>query len=217
MLSKRTLTLWSAVLATGIALAGCGSSETTGIYALPLAPQTAPNVGPSPQVGPTNLPDRECKQSTTEYKLGAGDKIRVVVLSDPQFSGDYEVNSSGSINARMLGNLSVTGTTMADLEEQLKSRYLSAGFLTDPRISVELVSYRPFFILGEVNRPGSFNYLSCLRVVQAVAVAGGYTRRASRGRITIRRFFSNFAEEEYVTEDTLVEPGDVVRVPERYF
>ncbi|UYN93242.1 MAG: polysaccharide export protein [Enhydrobacter sp.] len=198
-------------------LAGCSDRTTTGIYALPLAPETVPQVGVPPQVGPTNAPDRECKQQQTEYKLGSGDKIRVVVLSDPQFSGDYEVNSAGTINARMLGNMSVTGSTTADLEEQLKSRYLSAGFLTDPRISVELVSYRPFFIIGEVSRPGSFQYLSCLRVVQAVAVAGGYTRRASRARITIRRFFSNFAEEEYVTEDTLVEPGDVVRVPERYF
>ncbi len=203
-------------MAAVVGLAAC-SDRMTGIYALPTSPQTVPVVGEPPQTGPTNVPDRECRQSQGEYKLGSGDKIRVVVLSDPQFSGDYEVNSSGTINARMLGSLPVTGTTAAELEEQLKSRYLSAGFLTDPRISVELVSYRPFFILGEVNRPGSFNYLSCLRVVQAVAVAGGYTRRASKTRMTIRRFFSNFAEEEYVTEDTLVEPGDVVRVPERYF
>ena len=166
MLKQKNLSLWAAILAVAGAAAGC-SDRTTGVYALPLAPQTVPTVGAPPQAGPTNVPDRECKQSQTEYKLGAGDKIRVVVLSDPQFSGDYEVNSSGTINARMLGTVPVTGTTTADLEELLKGRYLSAGFLTDPRISVELVSYRPFFILGEVNRPGSFNYLSCLRVVQA--------------------------------------------------
>jgi protein involved in polysaccharide export with SLBB domain len=200
-----------------LGVAACSQQPPTGVFPLPLAPQTTPNVGPAPEKGPTNLPDRECKQSAGEYRLGAGDRIRVVVLADPAFSGDYEINSSGAIQARMLGNVPVTGATTVELEEKLRGLYLSAGYLADPRLSVELISTRPFFILGEVNRPGSFTYLSCLRVVQAVAVAGGYTRRASKSRITIRRFFSNFAEEELVTEDTLVEPGDVVRVPERYF
>lgn len=199
-----------------IGVSACGSQQT-GIYALPVSPQTVPTVGISPQTGPTNVPDRECRQSTGDYRLGAGDKIRVVVLSDTEFSADYEVNATGAISARMIGNVDVTGKTTAELEQILRDMYTSAGYLRSPRLGVELVSTRPFFIVGEVSRSGSFPYVSCLRVIQAVAIAGGFTRRASKTRISIRRFFSNFAEEEYVTEDTLVEPGDVIRIPERWF
>ena len=204
-------------LGAALALAACGSTVATGIYALPVSPQTSPNVGPSPQTGPTNVPDRECKSSTGDYRLGAGDKIRVVVLSDTEFSADYEVNSTGTISARMLGAIEVTGKTTGELEQILRDRYSSAGYLRSPRLGVELVSTRPFYIVGEISRPGNFPYVACLRVLQAVAIAGGFTRRASKTRLTIRRFFSTFAEEEYVTEDTLVEPGDVIRVPERWF
>lgn len=202
-----------------VAVAGVGACgyRNTGIYALPAAPQVNPNVGPAPQSGPTNVPDHECKQSTGDYRLGAGDKIRVVVLSDTEFSADYEVNATGTISARMIGNVDVTGKTTAELEQILRDRYTSAGYLKTPRLGVELVATRPFFIIGEVGRSGSFPYVSCLRVIQAIAIAGGFNRRASRERVTIRRFFSNFAQEEYVTEDTLVEPGDVIRVPERWF
>lgn len=200
-----------------IAVGGCTSSYQTGVYALPVSPQTTPTVGAPPQTGPTSVPDRECKQAAGEYRLGSGDRIRVVVLSDTEFSADYEVNSTGAVQARMLGAIPVTGMTTAELEQILKDRYTAAGYLRQPRLSVELVGSRPFFILGEISRPGAFGYLACLRVIQAVTIAGGYTRRASKSRMTIRRFFSNFAEEEYVSEDTLVEPGDVLRIPERYF
>ena len=213
----KRIALTALAVAAAIGLSGCGSAQPTGIYALPVAPKTAPNVGASPQTGPTNVPDRECKQSTGDYRLGAGDKIRVVVLSDTEFSADYEVSPTGTISARMLGNVDVTGKTTAELERILRDMYTAGGYLVSPRLGVELVSTRPFFVIGEVGRSGSFPYVSCLRVIQAIAIAGGFTRRASKSRVTIRRFFSNFAEEEYVTEDTLVEPGDVIRVPERWF
>ena len=211
---------WSmalAVVAGSFAMAACSQQQVTGIHALPVAPQTTPNISASPQVGPTNVPDRECRQSTGDYRLGAGDRIRVVVLSDTEFSADYEVNATGAISARMIGNVDVTGKTTNELEQLLRDSYTSAGYLRSPRLGVELVSTRPFFVIGEVGRSGNFPYISCLRVIQAIAIAGGFTRRASKSRITIRRFFSNFAEEELVTEDTLVEPGDVIRVPERWF
>lgn len=217
--ARRGWAMASVALGLSIALgvAACGPSTTTGIYALPVSPQTSPNVGQGPQTGPTNVPDRECKGSTGDYRLGAGDRIRVVVLSDTEFSADYEVNSSGSISARMLGSLDVTGKTTQELEQILRDRYNSAGYLRSPRLGVELISTRPFYVVGEIARPGNFPHVACLRVLQAIAIAGGFTRRASRAKITIRRFFSNFAEEEYVTEDTLVEPGDVIRVQERWF
>ena len=121
-------------LSAALGVAACGPSTTTGIYALPVSPQTSPNVGQGPQTGPTNVPDRECKGSTGDYRLGAGDRIRVVVLSDTEFSADYEVNSSGTISARMLGSLDVTGKTTQELEQILRDRYTGAGYLRSPRL-----------------------------------------------------------------------------------
>jgi protein involved in polysaccharide export with SLBB domain len=152
-----------------------------------------------------------------EYRVAPGDKVRVLVLADPELSGDYEVDSAGMISPRMAGRLSVVGLTTAEIEEQLRVRYRADGFLRLPRLSVELITRRPFYILGEVGRPGSFAYVSGINVAQAVAIAGGYTRRASKTRITIQRFNQTLGMEETVTEDTPVGPGDIIRVPERWF
>src|SRR5690242_19285788 len=198
--------------------AGC-DSRTTGVTQLPMPPDrevTSFN-SPAPTNGPPYRQNSDCKTGMGDYRLGAGDKIRVVVLQDTEFSGDYEVNATGGISARMLGPVQVVGMTLNQVEEMLRERYKAGGYLVSPRLSVELVSTRPFYIIGEVSRSGAFAYVNCLRVIQAVAIAGGFTRRASRSHITIKRFYSKTAEEEYVTEDTLVEPGDVIRVPERYF
>jgi protein involved in polysaccharide export with SLBB domain len=111
----------------------------------------------------------------------------------------------------------VAGMTLAELEALLAERYRSSGYLRDPKLSVELMSARPFFVLGEVQKPGSYPYVSGLTVAQAVAIAGGYTRRASSSRITVKRFGSSAGAEESVTEDAPLLPGDIMRVPERFF
>jgi polysaccharide export outer membrane protein len=152
-----------------------------------------------------------------DYKLGAGDKVRVVVLADPEFSGEYEVDASGNISVRMVGRISALGMTTAELEAALTERYRSGGYLRNPKLSVELLSARPFFVLGEVAKPGSYPYVAGLTVAQAVAMAGGYTRRASTSRIKIKRFGSAAGSEDSATEDSTVNPGDILRVPERFF
>lgn len=203
-----------------VGLVAC-SSATTGVTQLPVPPSrdiVAFNSAP-PANGPPNAPTTDCRKgSSGAYRLGSGDKIRVIVPSDPDISSDYEVNSSGAITARRLGAVPVAGLSVSDLEARLLQRYRDARYFTNASIlSVELISTRPFYMIGEVGRQGSFPYVSCLRVIQAVAIAGGFSRRASRQNITIKRFFADSSEEEYVTEDTLVEPGDVIRVPERWF
>ncbi len=152
-----------------------------------------------------------------EYKLGAGDKVRVVVLADPEFSGEYEVDAAGNMSVRMIGRLSVLGMTTGQLEAALTERYRSGGYLRNPKLSVELLSARPFFVLGEIVKPGSYPYVAGLTVAQAVAIAGGYTRRASTSRIKIKRFGSPSGSEDSVNEDSIVNPGDILRVPERFF
>jgi polysaccharide export outer membrane protein len=215
--------LWKAVLAVlaagaFLSAAAC-ETRTTGVTQLPVPParDVASFSTPPPTSGPPYQPSSECRAGTGSYRLGAGDKIRVVALQDAEFSGDYEVSATGGISPRMLGSVQVVGKTLNEVEELLRERYRASGYLISPRLSVELVATRPFYVLGEVARSGAFAYVNCLRVIQAVAIAGGFTRRAAKTRITIKRFYSQAAEEEYVTEDTLVEPGDVIRVPERYF
>ena len=230
------------VFAVLIETTGCGGTQT-GVWQLPVPPNRpeATFTGTAPQVGPSPAPLNECKANQGaypggayapgtyapgndgyrvgwgNYRLGTGDKIRVVVLQDSEFSGDYEVDQTGYVSARMLGPIKVTGMTVNEVESMLRDSYRSSGYLVSPRISVELVAARPFYVIGESARNGSFPYVACLRVIQAVAIAGGYTRRAGRTRMTIRRFYSSAAEEESVTEDTLIEPGDVLRIPERWF
>jgi protein involved in polysaccharide export with SLBB domain len=237
-LQVRSLFSWrlpasALVLAALVEVTGCGHSSNPGVFQLPTPParQETTFSGAAPQNGPPVAPINECKQAfgnyqsgtgtnrlgEGNYKLGTGDKIRVVVLQDSEFSGDYEVDPAGQISARMLGPIKVAGLTTIDVEAMLRESYRSSGFLVAPRLSVELVAARPFYVVGEVTKNGAFPYTVCLHVIQAIAIAGGYTKRAGRTRMTIRRFYPVSAEEEYVTEDTLVEPGDVIRVPERYF
>jgi polysaccharide export outer membrane protein len=152
-----------------------------------------------------------------EYRVAPGDRIRVTVLSDPELSGEYEIDSAGLISARMVGRQQVVGLTTTEIEELLRSRYRADGLLRSPRLSVDLVARRPFYVLGEVGRVGSFPYVSGINVAQAIAIAGGFTRRASKTRITIQRFNQTRGMEESVSEDSPVGPGDIIRVPERWF
>jgi protein involved in polysaccharide export with SLBB domain len=149
------------------------------------------------------------------YRLGTGDKLKVTVFGEEDASGEYEIDASGTISARLIGRVAVKGMTVSEVEQALYDQYRSRGFFKNPKISIELVNLRPFFILGEVEKRGHYPYINGLTVAQAVAIAGGYTYRASRSRITIQRAGS--AKEEPATEDAPVYPGDVVRVPERYF
>lgn len=152
-----------------------------------------------------------------EYRLAPGDRIRVIVLSDPELSSEYEVDSAGMISVRMAGRQQVVGLTTTEVEELLRNRYRADNLLRVARLSVDLVARRPFYVLGEVGRAGSFPYVSGINVAQAIAIAGGFTRRAAKGRMTIQRFNQMRGMEETVTEDTPVGPGDILRVPERWF
>lgn len=151
----------------------------------------------------------------SSYRLGTGDKLKVTVFGEEDASGEYEIDATGTISARLIGRMQVKGMTVSEVEQALYDQYRSRGFFKNPKISIELVNLRPFFILGEVEKRGSYPYVNGLTVAQAVAIAGGYTYRASRGRITIQRVGA--PKEEPATEQTPVYPGDIVRVPERYF
>lgn len=149
------------------------------------------------------------------YRLGSGDKIKVTVFGEEDASGEYEVDATGAISVRLLGRMQVKGMSTSEIEQSLIDQYRARGFFKNPRISIELIGLRPFYILGEVEKRGSYPYVNGLTVAQAVAIAGGYTYRASRSRLTIQR--AGAPKEEPATESTPVYPGDIVRVPERFF
>ena len=151
-----------------------------------------------------------------EYVLGIGDKIKLTVYGETDLSGEYEVSSTGVISLPLIGTIQAASTTIHSFEQAV-TRKLSEGYLRDPRVSAQVVNYRPFFILGEVSKPGSYPYVNGMTIINAVAMAGGYTYRADKADVTITRANDPQKQDSRVSEDAVVMPGDVVRVPERFF
>lgn len=150
------------------------------------------------------------------YKLGTGDKLRVTVYNETDLSGDFDVNDQGSIILPLIGQVDAAGKTVAEFQDQITLKF-GATYLVNPRVSVAVLNYRPFFILGEVKNPASYPYVNGMTIVNAIALAGGYTPRANKDKIVIRRASDPTGKEQQIEEDGAVLPGDVIRVPERFF
>lgn len=150
------------------------------------------------------------------YTLGTGDKLRVTVYGEPDLSGAFEVDSLGDVRLPLIGQVEAAGLTVSDFEQSVTSR-LASGYLVNPRVNAEVVTYRPFFIMGEVNKPGQYAYVNGMSVVTAVALAGGYTYRADDSDVYIRRDGQTREVERPADATTKIYPGDTVRVDERFF
>lgn len=150
------------------------------------------------------------------YTLGSGDEVRVTTFNQPQFSGEYTVDGSGHIAMPLIGAVSVDGLTVPEAENAIAER-LSEDALVDPHVSVEVVIYRPFYILGEVRAPGQYPYVNGMTVLTAVAIAGGFSYRAETDHFSIVREKDGQAVEWSAERNTKVLPDDVVTVFERYF
>ncbi|MBI3419544.1 MAG: polysaccharide export protein [Proteobacteria bacterium] len=153
--------------------------------------------------------------SVSDYVLGVGDKVKITVFGESDLSGEFEVTSTGKVSMTLIGEVDAAGRTLSQLQSTITTKLLD-GYMKDPHVSVEVGNYRPFFIVGEVMKPGSYGYVNGMTVINAIAMAGGYTYRADKGDITLRRG-GNQGKEEKVEEDGSVHPGDVVSVPERFF
>jgi polysaccharide export outer membrane protein len=151
----------------------------------------------------------------TEYRLGPGDQLRVTVFNEPDLTGQYEVGSQGMIAYPLVGEVHATGLTLPEFTTSLQQAL--AQYIRQPNVSVEVANYRPFFILGEVTRPGTYPYSASLTVLNAVATAGGFTYRANRGRVFVRHANESDEREYPLTIATPVLPGDTVRIGERFF
>jgi protein involved in polysaccharide export with SLBB domain len=150
------------------------------------------------------------------YKLGSGDRVKVTVFRENDLSGTFEVSSTETISVPLIGEVKVGGMTMREVEGEVSRRFLD-GYLKDPKVSVEVVNYRPFYIIGEVHRPGSYAYVNGMSVLNAVALGGGFTHRAREQEVYLTRGNDPTKAEKLVEATTIIMPGDVIRVAERFF
>lgn len=179
-----------------------------GLMALAACSNRAPTTMSQP-AGALATPD----EST--YRIGPGDKVRVTVFRHDDLTGEYTLDGGGNLSMPLIGEVKANGLTTRQLEARIESQ-LGEGFLVDPKVAVEVLNYRPFYILGEVRNPGSYPYVNGMTVLNAVILGGDFTYRADKGEILLRRGGANSPPVE-VTLDTPILPGDIIEVTERFF
>jgi polysaccharide export outer membrane protein len=155
--------------------------------------------------------------STNTYRLSPGDKLKVTVFNEADLTGEFQVNERGNIAFPLVGEVQAANATPDEFQQRLTSR-LRGKYVKNPRVSVEMTSYRPFNVLGEVRNAGQYPYRPGLTIQDAVALAGGFTYRANTRTVYVRR--TDAGGEISVNTDgekVPILPGDNIRVPERYF
>ncbi len=152
------------------------------------------------------------------YRLGVDDQIRIVTFGQDQMTGQFRVNDRGAIAIPLLGTVQASGLTTAELERNVAQLLKDKNILLDPSVSVEVLSYRPVFVLGEVAKPGQYPYQPNMTMLTAVAVAGGFTYRAQTDYASVLRTEADGkAIEGRASRDVEIQPGDVIDVLERYY
>lgn len=182
----------------GLALLGLGACTT-------LPRQRAPGTPPS-------VPDG----LDGPYRLDSGDKLRITVFEQTALSGTFSVDQAGYIAYPLVGNVAVRGMTTQEVAGAL-TRGLKNGYLNKPDVTVEIDTYRPFFIMGEVRNPGQYTYVNTMTIETAVAIAGGFTARADESRVEVSRRLNGKTYTGTLSPSALVRPGDVLKVAQRLF
>jgi polysaccharide export outer membrane protein len=171
---------------------------------------------PGPPVYAAPMPGPAPVRYDSSYHLDAGDKLRVVVYGQDGLTNTYAIDAGGSITLPLIGAVPARGRTTAGLAGEIAAR-LRNGYIREPSVAVEIESYRPFFILGEVAAPGQYPFVPNMTVESAVAIAGGFTPRARRDVVTVTHTDAGGAMRGVVPLGTSVSPGDTVYVGERWF
>lgn len=151
------------------------------------------------------------------YSLGNGDRLRVTVFGEEDMSGEFLVDSTGQVSIPLVGEVPAAGRTVRDFQRELESRLIDGGILLKPRVSAEVINFRPFYILGEVGLPGEYPYTDALTVMNAVATAQGFSYRANKKIIGILGVGDTEEQLVRLTPDLKVRPGDTIRIRERVF
>jgi polysaccharide export outer membrane protein len=170
------------------------------------APVTVAYAAPLPAPAPRDAP----------YQLDAGDRLRVVVYGQEGLTNTYSISAGGTITMPLIGSVPARGRTPSGLAADIAAR-LRNGFIREPSVAVEIEAYRPFFILGEVQAPGQYPYVPNMTAESAVAIAGGFSPRAKRDRVTLTHTDSSGTSRVIVPPGTPISPGDTVLIGERWF
>lgn len=165
-----------------------------------------------------DLPTAELKPSSASrvHRLGVGDKLKVSVFGEQDLSGTFEVGPSGQLAMPLVGDIPAREKSVPELRDAIVGR-LSQGYLKNPKVAVEVVGYRPFYVHGEVRASGEFAFKTGLKLRDAIVVAGGYTYRANRTFVILIRDGDPREVKVTTAGDVEVQPGDNIRVPERLF
>ena len=201
-------------LVAALALAGC-MGRTAPVAVAPASSLDTVAYG-QPIPGPVAVAYAEPLRYDAAYHLDAGDKLRVVVYGQEGLTNTYAIDAGGSITMPLIGSVPARGRTPAGLAADISAR-LRRGFIREPSVAVEVEAYRPFFILGEVAAPGQYPYVPNMTVESAVAIAGGFSPRALRDRVTITHTDGSGTARYVAPPGTPISPGDTVLVGERWF
>jgi protein involved in polysaccharide export with SLBB domain len=150
-------------------------------------------------------------------RLRPGEKLKVTVYGEEGLTGEYEINPAGFVVMPLIGAIKAAGRSQSEFGRDVANKYTRGGFLQDPHVTVAVAQFHPFYVLGEATTPGEYPFRSGLNVHSAVAMAGGFTYRASRSYVLIRHAGDEVWKEYSLAEPVPIAPGDLIRVPERYF
>ena len=153
-----------------------------------------------------------------QYQLGSGDKLRITFFGKhtSDLSGEYEIDGAGLVPLPLVGSIRLGGKTVKEAETTIIGAY-KPDYVKNPRVAVQVLNYRPFYIMGQVGSPGSYPYVNGITVLEAVVIAGGFSKRAKEDEMTIIRGTDPTRAKEDATPKSIVLPGDVIEVPQRYF
>jgi polysaccharide biosynthesis/export protein len=152
-----------------------------------------------------------------EYRLGPGDTVRIITYGEDPLTGEFRVGDQGAVALPLTGSIGAAGRTPGELADAIAAALKKGDLLRKPSVSVEVATYRPIYVLGEVNKPGQYPYQPGMTVVSAAAVAGGFTYRAVEDYASVVRIVDGESVEGKASRQALVQPGDVITVFERRF
>ncbi len=187
--------IWAALFVIGLQVAGCYT-----------------DYGP---VAAT--PDPILRTSTIGTHLEPADTLKVTIYGEEALSGSYVIDPSGNITMPLVGAIRAAGRTRSELEREITRRYSAGKYLQEPKVTVDVTSYRPIYVLGEILRPGAYPYTSGLNSLTAITQAGGLTYRASRDTVFVQHAGEDVWQMYPLSASVLIAPGDLIRIPERYF
>lgn len=186
-----------------LALGACGDGDTT-----PIVQDGSTSLTSARGAGGASAP--------ADYKLGPNDRTRIIVYGQPNLTGEYVLDGNGVLAFPLIGNVPASGMTPLQLQRAIADK-LDPDFLVNPSVAVEVATRRPFYVVGEVQKPGSYPYVTDMTVLNAIATAGGQTYRANMSGFYIKRVVDGRTVRVAASQESRVQPGDTIQVRERFF